>query len=59
MLSPLSERYWSHTRGADRVQQERRADLGGRDGKLMSLFFLSKIVGPHAYEEDPLLAEPS
>ncbi|SPE48256.1 hypothetical protein SNS2_0341 [Streptomyces netropsis] len=22
----------------------------------MSLFFLSKIVGPHAYEEDPLLA---
>ncbi|MFD6877311.1 MULTISPECIES: hypothetical protein [unclassified Streptomyces] len=41
---------------ADRVQQERRADLESRDGKLMSLFFLSKIVGPHAYNEDPLLA---
>ncbi|MFF4428255.1 hypothetical protein ACFYZ4_03700 [Streptomyces sp. NPDC001513] len=31
---------------ADRVQQERRADFESRDGKLMSLFFLSKIVGP-------------
>lgn len=41
---------------ADRVHQERRADLESRDGKLMSLFFLSKIVGPYAYEEDPLLA---
>ncbi|MFK0235550.1 hypothetical protein [Streptomyces vinaceus] len=41
---------------ADRVHQERRADLQSRDGKLMSLFFLSKIVGPYAYEEDPLLA---
>ncbi|MFJ3960859.1 hypothetical protein [Streptomyces sp. NPDC090036] len=41
---------------ADRVQQELRADLESRDGKLMSLFFLSKIVGPHAYDEDPLLA---
>ncbi|MFF4429781.1 hypothetical protein ACFYZ4_11515 [Streptomyces sp. NPDC001513] len=41
---------------ADRVHQERRADLESRDGKLMSLFFLSKIVGPQAYEEDPLLA---
>ncbi|MFB6480511.1 hypothetical protein ACFCXF_27610 [Streptomyces virginiae] len=41
---------------ADRVHRERRADLESRDGKLMSLFFLSKIVGPHAYEEDPLLA---
>lgn len=41
---------------ADRVRWERRADLESRDGKLMSLFFLSKIVGPHAYEEDPLLA---
>lgn len=41
---------------ADRVRQERRADLESRDGKLMSLFFLSKIVGPHAYEGDPLLA---
>ncbi|MFF1497215.1 phosphotransferase [Streptomyces sp. NPDC058304] len=41
---------------ADRIHQERRADLESRDGKLMSLFFLSKIVGPHAHEEDPLLA---
>ncbi len=41
---------------ADRVQHERQADLESRDGKLMSLFFLSKIVGPYAYEEDPLLA---
>ncbi|MFE7181945.1 hypothetical protein [Streptomyces erythrochromogenes] len=41
---------------ADRVHQERRADLASRDGKLMSLFFLSKIIGPYAYEEDPLLA---
>ncbi|MFK0016949.1 hypothetical protein [Streptomyces sp. NPDC091027] len=41
---------------ADRVHRERRADLESRDGKLMSLFFLSKIVGQYAYEEDPLLA---
>ncbi|MFJ9945473.1 phosphotransferase [Streptomyces erythrochromogenes] len=41
---------------ADRVHQERRTDMESRDGKLMSLFFLSKIVGPHAYEKDPLLA---
>ena len=41
---------------ADRVHHERSADLESRDGKLMSLFFLSKIVGPHAYEGDPLLA---
>lgn len=41
---------------ADRVHKERRADLESRDGKLMSLFFLSKIVGPYAYDEDPLLA---
>ncbi|MEU2855118.1 hypothetical protein AB0K71_31050 [Streptomyces syringium] len=40
---------------ADRVHQERRADLESRDGRLMSLFFLSKIVGPHAHEGDPLL----
>ncbi|MCX5403117.1 hypothetical protein OHA37_04375 [Streptomyces sp. NBC_00335] len=40
---------------ADRVQQERRADLESRDGKPMSLFFLSKIVGLHACNEDPLL----
>ncbi|GGS36884.1 hypothetical protein Snoj_16500 [Streptomyces nojiriensis] len=41
---------------ADRVRQERRADLESRDGKLMSLFFLSKIVGSSSYEGDPLLA---
>lgn len=41
---------------ADRVHQERRVDLESRDGRLMSLFFLSKIVGAHAYEGDPLLA---
>ncbi|MEU9301914.1 phosphotransferase [Streptomyces sp. NPDC048269] len=40
---------------ADRVYRERRADMESRDGKLMALFFLSKIVGPHAYEDDPLL----
>ncbi|MFE3553272.1 hypothetical protein ACFXKW_00060 [Streptomyces sp. NPDC059193] len=40
---------------ANRVHRERRADLESRDGKLMALFFLSKIVGPHAYEQDPLL----
>ncbi|MEU9026776.1 phosphotransferase [Streptomyces sp. NPDC048383] len=40
---------------ADRVYRERRVDLESRDGKLMALFFLSKIIGPHAYEEDPLL----
>ncbi|GLX34341.1 hypothetical protein Sros01_04140 [Streptomyces roseochromogenus] len=41
---------------ADRVHQERRVDLESRDGRLMSLFFLSKIVAAHAYEGDPLLA---
>ncbi|MFE2366701.1 hypothetical protein [Streptomyces virginiae] len=40
---------------AQRVRRERRADLESRDGKLMALFFLSKIVGPHACAEDPLL----
>ncbi|AXG78780.1 phosphotransferase [Streptomyces paludis] len=40
---------------ADRVRQERSADLESRDGRLMALFFLSKVVGPHAYDEDPLL----
>ncbi|WKD37056.1 hypothetical protein [Streptomyces xanthophaeus] len=40
---------------ADRVRQERREDLESRDGKLMSLFCLSKIVGPLSYEGDPLL----
>ncbi|MGW6983868.1 hypothetical protein ACWGE1_31245 [Streptomyces sp. NPDC054932] len=41
---------------ADRVRRERRVDLESRDGRLMSLFLLSKIVGAHAYEGDPLLA---
>ncbi|MFD3756726.1 hypothetical protein [Streptomyces sp. NPDC058622] len=41
---------------ADRVAQERRRDLESRDGKLMALFFLSKITGPHAYDDDPLLS---
>ncbi|MFD7782209.1 hypothetical protein ACFV4Q_03810 [Streptomyces nojiriensis] len=41
---------------ADRVQQERCADFESRDGKLMSLFVLSKIVGSLAHEGDPLLA---
>lgn len=40
---------------AHRVYRERRADMESRDGKLMALFFLSKIVGPHAYQDDPLL----
>ncbi|MFK0044836.1 hypothetical protein ACIQU4_12130 [Streptomyces sp. NPDC090741] len=30
--------------------------MASRDGKLTSLFFLSKIVDPHADEEDLLLA---
>ncbi|MFB7267620.1 hypothetical protein ACFCXH_36605 [Streptomyces nojiriensis] len=51
---------WGHALAvpalADRVHQERHADLESRDGKLMSLFFPSKIVGPHAHEADPLLA---
>ncbi|MFF3359099.1 hypothetical protein ACFYWN_42430 [Streptomyces sp. NPDC002917] len=41
---------------AGRVHQARRTDLESRDGQLMSLFFLAKIVGSHAYEDDPLLA---
>ncbi|MFB7254009.1 hypothetical protein [Streptomyces nojiriensis] len=41
---------------ADRIQQERRADFESRDGKLMSLFILSEIIGPPSYEGDPLLA---
>ncbi|MFJ2111932.1 phosphotransferase [Streptomyces sp. NPDC087850] len=40
---------------AGRVYRERQADLESRDGKLAALFFLSKIVGPHTYEDDPLL----
>ncbi|MFD4241478.1 hypothetical protein ACFWP3_07775 [Streptomyces sp. NPDC058525] len=40
---------------AARVYRERQADMQSRDGKLMALYVLSKIVGPHAREEDPLL----
>ena len=40
---------------ADRVRQERRRDLESRDGKLMTLFVCSKILGPHAHPEDPRL----
>lgn len=38
---------------ADRVRQERRHDFGSRDGKLMTLFVCSKILGPHAHPQDP------
>ncbi|UUU38737.1 aminoglycoside phosphotransferase family protein [Streptomyces sp. NBC_00162] len=41
---------------AGRVRHERRADFESRDGKLMSLFFLSKTLGSLSYEGDPLLA---
>ncbi|GGS84981.1 hypothetical protein [Streptomyces cinerochromogenes] len=43
---------------ADRVRQERRRDFESRDGKLMTLFVCSKILGPHAHPEDPRL-EPA
>ncbi|MGW4692329.1 hypothetical protein OU787_25455 [Kitasatospora sp. YST-16] len=38
---------------ADRVRYERRADLESRDGKVMRLFVLAKIAGPHAHPDDP------
>ncbi|MBP0455891.1 hypothetical protein [Streptomyces montanisoli] len=38
---------------ADRVRRERRADFAGRDGKLMTLFACSKILGPDAHPQDP------
>ncbi|KQV20979.1 MULTISPECIES: hypothetical protein [unclassified Kitasatospora] len=38
---------------ADRVRHERRADLESRDGKVMRLFVLAKIAGPHAHPDDP------
>ncbi len=41
---------------ADRVRQERRRDFESRDGKLMTLFVCSKILGPYAQPEDPRLA---
>ena len=40
---------------AERVRHERRADFGSRDGKLMTLFVCSKILGPYAHPEDPRL----
>ncbi|WP_165986920.1 hypothetical protein [Streptomyces sp. YIM 98790] len=40
---------------ADRVWQERRRDFESRDGKLMTLFTCSKILGPDAHPEDPRL----
>lgn len=43
---------------ADRVRQERRRDFESRDGKLMTLFVCSKILGPGAHPEDPRL-EPA
>ncbi|MBL3805915.1 hypothetical protein [Streptomyces sp. BRB081] len=43
---------------ADRVRQERRRGFESRDGKLMTLFVSSKILGPHAHPEDPRL-EPA
>ncbi|GAA4902570.1 hypothetical protein GCM10023237_22390 [Streptomyces coeruleoprunus] len=43
---------------ADRVWQERRRDFESRDGKLMTLFVCSKILGPDAHPEDPRL-EPA
>ncbi|MCX4582479.1 hypothetical protein [Streptomyces sp. NBC_01481] len=43
---------------ADRVRLERRHDFESRDGKLMTLFVCSKILGPHAHPQDPRL-EPA
>jgi hypothetical protein len=43
---------------ADRVRQEQRRDFESRDGKLMTLFTCSKIVGPDAHPKDPRL-EPA
>lgn len=40
---------------ADRVRRERRLDLESGDGKLMTLFVCSKILGPDAHPEDPRL----
>ncbi|MYV53875.1 hypothetical protein [Streptomyces sp. SID3212] len=38
---------------ADHVRRERRHDFESRDGKLMTLFVCSKILGPHVHPEDP------
>ncbi|WP_460066154.1 hypothetical protein [Streptomyces sp. YKOK-I1] len=40
---------------ADRVLHARRHDFESRDGKLMTLFTCSKILGPGAHPEDPRL----
>ncbi|MFJ2774679.1 hypothetical protein [Streptomyces sp. NPDC087300] len=40
---------------ADRVRHERRHDFESRDGKLMTLFACSKILGPDAHPQDPRL----
>ncbi|MEV5488642.1 hypothetical protein AB0L47_11640 [Streptomyces bobili] len=38
---------------ADRVRHERCRDFESRDGKLMTLFACSKILGPYADPDDP------
>ncbi|MEU3602075.1 hypothetical protein ABZ714_25665 [Streptomyces sp. NPDC006798] len=43
---------------AERVRSERRHDFGSRDGKLMTLFAASKILGPGAHQHDPRI-EPA
>jgi hypothetical protein len=43
---------------ADRVRHERRSDFESRDGKLMTLFVCSKILGPYTHPQDPRL-EPA
>ncbi|MER6682739.1 hypothetical protein [Streptomyces olivaceoviridis] len=40
---------------AERVRRERRSDFESRDGKLMTLFVCSKILGPDSHPEDPRL----
>lgn len=40
---------------AEHVWRERRGDFESRDGKLMTLFACSKILGPHAHPQDPRL----
>jgi hypothetical protein len=38
---------------AERVRHERREDLASQDGKIMTLFVATKILGPDAYPDDP------
>lgn len=40
---------------ADRVRRERRRDFETRDGKLMTLFVCSRLLGTCAHPEDPRL----